>query len=119
MVHLLASWLMLAVVVWLTAAVVPGIEVRGAGGALVTAAVFGILNALIGWFIFAVLGIASLGLGFLLAFVTRWVVNALLLLMTSKLTDKLVVRGFGSAFLGALAMSAIGTLLELMLRRWT
>ncbi|HEY3450188.1 MAG TPA: phage holin family protein [Myxococcales bacterium] len=114
---LLLSWMVLTVAVLVAAAVVPGFKVRGAGGALIAAAIFGVLNWLVGWIIFVALGIATLGLGFLLAFLTRWVVSAIVLKMTSGLTDKLTIRGFGSALVAALVMSGVGTLGEYLLRR--
>lgn len=113
---LLLSWVVLTVAVLVAAAVVPGFKVRGLGGAVVAAAVFGVLNALIGWVLFVALGLATLGLGFVLAFVTRWVVNAVVLKMTTGLTDKLTIRSFGTALLAALVMSGVGTLGEYLLR---
>lgn len=114
---LLLSWLILSVAVWVTAAVLPGITVRSFGGAIWAAAIFGVLNALLGWLLFTVFTVATLGLAWLLAFLTRWVINAILLLLTGKLTDALEVRSFGSALLGALVMSATGTFLQWLLLR--
>ena len=113
---ILLSWIILSVSVWVAAKVVPGVEVRGVGGAVMVAAIFGLLNWAIGWLLFGILGVATLGLGFLLAFLTRWVVNALLLKLTDALTDKLTIRGFGPAFLAGLVMSALGTLGQWLLR---
>jgi len=114
---LFASWLILSVAVWLTAAILPGFEVRGFWGAVKVAAVFGLLNWLIGWFIFFVIGVGTLGLGFLLAFLTRWLVSAILLKVTDALSSSLKIASFGRAFLGALLMSGIGTLGEFALRK--
>jgi putative membrane protein len=114
---LLLSWLILSVAVWVTAALLPGITVRSVGGAIWAAAVFGVLNALLGWLLFAVFTVATLGLAWLLAFLTRWLINALLLLLTARLTDALEVRSFGSALVGALVMSATGTFLQWLLLR--
>jgi putative membrane protein len=102
------------VVVLITAAIVPGFVVRGLGGALLTAALFGVLNVLIGWFFFVLIGIGTLGLGFLLAFVTRWLVDAIVLKIVDGITDRLTIRSFGAAFLAALVMSGLGTLGELL-----
>ena len=110
--EILLSWFVLAFAVWLTAILLPGFEVRGFGGALVVAAVFGVLNWLLGWLIFVVIGIGTLGLGFLLAFVTRWLVTAILLKVTDALLTTLTIRSFGVAFVGGLIMSALGTLGE-------
>ncbi|NMB74164.1 MAG: phage holin family protein [Myxococcales bacterium] len=109
---LLLNWLMLSVVIYLTTLLVPGIKVRGFWGAVVAAAIYGVLNTLIGWLIFTVIAVATLGLGLLLAFITRWIVNAILLKVTDALTDRLSVQGAGAALLGAAVMSALGTLAQ-------
>jgi putative membrane protein len=114
---LLLSWLILSVAVYLTAALLPGITVRSFTGAMWAAAIFGVLNALLGWLFFTVFTIATLGLAWLLAFFTRWVINAIMLMLTSKLTDALEVKSFGSALVGALVMSVIGTLGQWLLLR--
>ncbi len=106
--HLLVSWLILSVAVYIAAAILPGVKVRGVGGAILTAAIFGLLNFFIGWLFFTVIGLATLGLGFILAFLTRWVVDAILLKITDAFTDALTVRGFGTALLAALIMAVVG-----------
>jgi len=111
------AWLILAFSVWLTAAILPGMKVSSAGGALLVAAILGLLNVLIGWFIFLVVGIATLGIGFLLAFLTRWVVNAILLKITDAFTSRLTIRGFGTTMIAALLISLFGTLGEWLLRQ--
>ena len=57
-----------------------------------------------------VIGVGTLGIGFLLAFLTRWVVDAILLKITDAMTSRLTIKSFGWAMLAALMMSAIGTL---------
>jgi putative membrane protein len=106
---LLLSWLVMSVAFWLTAQLLPGFEVKGYKGALWVAAIFGVINWLIGWLLFFLLGIASLGIGFLLAFITRWIVNAILLKLTDALSANLKVRDFPTALLGALLLSLFGT----------
>jgi putative membrane protein len=113
---LLLSWLILSFAVWLTAVVLPGFHVRGFASAVLVAAIFGVLNFLLGALLFAVFTIATLGLAWLLAFITRWIINAILLMLTDLLTDHLEIDGFGWALGGALMMSAIGTLGELLVR---
>lgn len=114
--RMLLSWLVLTISVWVTAAILPGFRVNGFGGAIRAAAIFGILNWLLGRFIFVVLGIATLGIGFLLAFLTRWLVMALLLKFTDALSSSFKIKSFGTAILGALLMSGIGTLAEYGIR---
>jgi putative membrane protein len=106
---LLLSWLVMSVAFWLTSQLLPGFEVKGYKGALWVAAIFGVINWLIGWLLFFLLGIASLGIGFLLAFITRWIVNAILLKLTDALSSNLKVRDFPTALLGALLLSLFGT----------
>ena len=103
--------------IWLTAVILPGIKLKGFVGAIVASAIFGILNWAIGWLIFIAIGVGTLGIGFLLAFLTRWVVTAILLKMTGALTDRLKVKNFGWALGGALLMAVIGTGAEILLLR--
>ena len=70
---------------------------QGLGGAILTAAIIGVVNWLIGWLLFALIGIATLGLGFLLAFVTRWIVDAIVLKIADAMTERLTIDGFGWA----------------------
>ncbi len=110
MTNTLITWLILSASVWIAAAVLPGMRVSGLGGALWAGAIFGLLNLLVGWLLFGILGIATLGLGFLLAFLTRFVVDAILLKITDVMTRKLTVTGMGTLLLAALIMSGVGTL---------
>ena len=112
MTHFLLTWLILAIAVWLTAAVLPGFKVNGFWGAIKAAAVFGTLNWLLGWVIFVALGIVTLGIGFLLAFITRWIVMAVILSLSDKLSSSIKINGFGTALLGALLMTVLGSLVE-------
>jgi putative membrane protein len=113
---LLLSWLILSLAVWVTAVVLPGFHVRSFGSAIAVAAIFGILNFLLGWLFFVVFTIATLGLAWLFAFITRWIINAILLVITDKMTDGLKIDGFGWALGGALMMSVLGTVGEFIVR---
>jgi putative membrane protein len=102
--------------VWVTATVLPGFHVKSFGSAIVVAAIFGLLNFLLGWLFFVVFTIATLGLAWLLAFITRWIINAIMLKITDAVTDRLTIDSFAWALGGALMMSAIGTLGEWLIR---
>lgn len=118
---MLSSWLVCSLALWLTSRLVPGFTLKGVGGALKVAALFGILNWAIGWIIYGVIGVASLGLGFVFAFITRILVNAILLKITDAMMESLKITGFGPAVLGAFSMSVIGSVVDLLLRhhgRW-
>lgn len=113
---LLLSWLILAVAVWITAAVLPGVHIRGFSSAIIVAALFGVLNFFLGWLFFTVFAIGTLGLAILFAFITRWIIDAIILKIVDALTDRIRIDGFGWALGAALMMSAIGTLGEWAVR---
>ena len=113
---LLLSWLVLAVSVWVATALVSGVRVRGGVGSyLMVAALFGLLNLFLGKLLFLFIGVGTLGLGFLFAFITRWVVDAVMLKVTNALSDRLEVRSFGAALFAALIMSGVGVAAEWLL----
>lgn len=114
--NLLLSWLIVSFAVWVAAALLPGIHVRNFKSALIVAAVYGLLNLLLGWLLFTVFTVVTLGIAWLLAFVTRWIINALLLMLTDRLTDHLKVDSFGWALAGALVIAVVGTLGQWLLR---
>jgi len=111
-VHFLLTWLILAIAVWLTAAILPGFKVGGFWGAIKAAAVIGTLNFLLGWLIFVVFGVVTLGIGFLLASLTRWIVLAVILKLSDNLSSSIKIDGFGTALIGALLMTVLGSLVE-------
>jgi putative membrane protein len=104
---LLVSWLGLSFGLWLTALLVPGFKIEGVKGALVVGAVFGLLHWAIGWLIFTVIGIGTLFLGFVFAFLTRWVVTAIVLKMADALTESLSIDSFRTALVGSAVLSVL------------
>lgn len=114
---LLITWFISAVAVWLTAQVVPGFTVTGGvKGALISAAVIGLLNALIGWLVWLVLGVGTLGIAWLLGFITQFVVMAIVILFAEKLIASLKVNGFGTAFIGSIIITMVSAVLTRILR---
>ncbi len=113
---LLIAWLVAALIFMVTAAIIPGISLRSFGGALWVSLLFGLLNVTIGWVLFVVIGLGTLGVGFIFAFVTRWVVDAIVLQLIGAASKSLEVASFGKAFLAALVMSGLGTIAEMLLR---
>jgi putative membrane protein len=113
--RLILSWLILSVAVWATAAVLPGFRVKDFKSAVIVAALFGLLNFVLGWLLFAVFTVATLGLAWLFGFLTRWLINALLLKLTDHLTDHLTIDGMRWAFGGALMISIIATVVQWLL----
>lgn len=109
MISLLLVWLFTAGGVVLAAQIIPGVKVRSFGAALAVAAVFGILNALLGWLLFIVLGIATLGIGFLLGFLTTWSVNTIVLRLTDALVEGFTIPTWGKTALTALLLAIAGS----------
>ena len=114
--NLLRSWAVLSLAVWVTAQILPGFHVKSLGSAFGIAAIFGVLNFFLGWLFFVVFAVGTLGVAVLLAFITRVIINAILLKITDAVSDALKIDSFGWAVGGALMMSAIGTVGEWLLR---
>lgn len=105
---LILRWLILSVAIMVSAHLFAGIHVDGYGSALFAALVLGILNALFRPILFVLtlpINVLTLGL-------FTFVINAMLLLMTSGITGGLVVDGFGSALFGSLIISLVSLLLS-------
>lgn len=114
---LILRWLILAIAIALTAWLMPGMAISGAGGQyvvnlLIVSVVFGLINAIIRPIVMILtcpLVILTLGLFTL-------VINALMLSLTDWLLPSiLTVDGFWTTFFAALIISIISGLLGLFL----
>lgn len=115
---LLVSWVALTLAFWVASLLLPGFKVKGGVAShFVVSAVFGTLSFFLGWALYTAIGIGTLGLGFLLSFVTRLVVATILLIATDKLSSRLKIDKASTAFVAALIMSVIGTGAEVVLHR--
>ncbi len=114
--NFLLEWLILSLAVWLTSMVLPGFHVKNFVSAIWVAALFGIINVLLGWLFFTVFTIFTLGIAYLLAFITRWIIDAIVLKIVDKMSDSLDIDGFRWALGGALMMSLLGTFGEWLFR---
>ena len=116
MLAFLLSWLVLSASVWATAMVLPGFTVKGFKSAIWVAAVYGLLDWALGRVFFHLISLGTLGLGYLLTFLTRWLVKAVLLKLTDWLSTALTIRSFGTAIVGALVMTVVQMVGEAALR---
>jgi putative membrane protein len=109
MLHIIVLWLVSALALWLVARIVPGIEVRDFGAALLATVVIAVVNAVIG----PVLRFFAWPLTVLTLGLFKLVINAVLLKLASLFSPGFRVRGFLDAIVGALLL----TVLEYVLRR--
>ena len=99
---------MSALALWLVARIVPGIEVRDFGAALIATLVIAIVDAVIGpvlRFLAWPLTVLTLGL-------FRLVINALLLMLAAMFTPGFRVRGFLNAIIGSIVLTVLNFLLH-------
>jgi len=111
---LLVAWLVIAVAIAITAAIVPSVEIDGGVLALLgVALLFGLVNAVIG----PVLRFLSLPLNAITFGFFAIVVNGLLLALTAGLSSNLEVGGFLGAIVAACLISLLSTLMSFALVR--
>jgi putative membrane protein len=110
---LLIRWLVLAVAVWVTTALVSGIDVNGGAGTyLLVAIVLASVNAVLG----TILRLLTFPLIVLTLGIFSLVINALMLMVTDSLMDSFDVDGFGPALLGAVIIAGVTLVLDLVLQ---
>ena len=103
MLHILAVWLVSALALWLVARIVPGIEVRDFGAALIATVVIAVVNAVIG----PILRFIAWPLTFLTLGLFTLVIDAILLKLASMFSPGFRVRGFLNALVGAILLTII------------
>jgi putative membrane protein len=101
---LLVRWAALAISFWVATAVIPGIDVKGGLTTyLWVALLFGLLNATLGSLLkLLTLPAVILTLGLFLV-----VVNAAMLMLVARWSDKLDINSFWSAIFAAIIISVI------------
>ena len=106
MTALLIGWLATAIGLGFATLLVSGIKAKNVLAFVIAAIVLGIINAFLRpalWFLTAPLSVLTFGLFAL-------VINALMIMLAAALVPNFEVKGFGSAFLGAIIMALIGVL---------
>ena len=104
MIALLITWLSTVIGLGFATLIIPGIKANNFFAFLIAATVLGLINAFIRpalWFLTAPLSVLTFGLFAL-------VINALMIMLAATLVPNFEVKGFGSAFLGAVIMALIG-----------
>jgi uncharacterized membrane protein YvlD (DUF360 family) len=108
---LLVSWFATGVALMVAAWLLPGVDIKSFGGALVVAVIVAALNAVIPPVLAALRLPLTLVLGFLLVLVA----DALILQLTDRVTDGvLTVDNFGWALLASLIVAAVSVVLAVI-----
>lgn len=106
MTALFIAWLATVIGLGFATLIVPGIQAKNFLAFLIAATVLGLINAVIRpalWFLTAPLSVLTFGIFAL-------VINALMIMLAAALVPNFEVKGFGSAFLGAIIMAIVGVL---------
>lgn len=110
--RLLLNWALSALSVWVVAKLVPGISVSGPTAALIAALAIGFINATLG----LALKVLTFPLTLLTLGVFWFVINAAMLKLASVLVPGFEVHGFLAAFLGAIGLSLVSSILHSLFR---
>ncbi|RYY86948.1 MAG: phage holin family protein [Chitinophagaceae bacterium] len=97
-----------AVLFWL-ARILPAVRVRNYGTAVLVALLVAFLNATVGFLLRFPLNLVTL---FLLEFLVRLLVTALMIKVAGALISGFAVRGFRTALLMALVMAVLGSVVQ-------
>jgi putative membrane protein len=106
---LLIRWAVLAFSMWIATLIVPGITVDGGVGTyLWVALLFGLINSVFG----SIIKVLTFPVSIVTFGLFLFVVNAAMLSLTARWSEKLEVTGFWSALLASLIISVITTLFK-------
>ncbi len=109
LVHWIVNWLLSALALWLVAQIIPGIQIRSFGTALVATVILALVDITIG----PILRFIAFPITFLTLGLFEWVLKAVLLKLASIFTPGFRIDGFLNALLGSLVL----TVLDIVLRR--
>ncbi len=104
-------WAATALAIGVAAQVLPGIQVDGAWAAIVAALLLGLVNATLR----PILLLLTLPLTVITLGLFALVVNGAMLALVASVVKGVHVAGFGSAVLGALVISLVGSLITWLL----
>ena len=108
-------WAALAFSMWVATLIVPGITVHGGVGTyLWVALLFGLINSIFG----SIIKVLTFPVSILTFGLFLFIVNAAMLSLTARWSEKLDINGFWSALFASLIISAITTLFK-STKKWT
>ena len=112
LVGILLGWATATLGLWVAARLLSDVRIPTFIDAVWAGALLGVLQVLLTDFVFVLLGIGTLGLGFLLWFVTRWIAAAIVIKLAAALSGRFEVRGFFAALLTAFIVALTGSVLR-------
>lgn len=107
--NLILHLLLDAAVIFGLAYIMPQVDVRNFGTALLIAVLLGLLNFFVGWIIRFPLNLVTF---FLLTGIVRILVTAVLLKLIDRILDSFTIQGFWPALVIALVVAVAGTLID-------
>ena len=108
MLHALIRWILMSLSLLIVSYVVPGFFVTGLGVALIASLIFGFLNATLG----LILKILTFPFTILTFGLFWFVINAIILEITSTFVRGFFIRSFFSALIGAIVLTLVNMLLK-------
>jgi putative membrane protein len=108
MMHALIRWILMSLSLLIVSYVVPGFFVTGLAAALIASLIFGFLNATLG----LVLKILTFPFTILTFGLFWFVINAIILEITSTFVRGFFIRSFFSALIGAIVLTLVNMLLK-------
>jgi putative membrane protein len=105
--EILVNLIIYTVAIAISAYLIPGVAISGAGAAILTAIVLGLINALIK----PILIVLTLPVNILTLGLFTLVINALLIMLASAIVPGFQVNGFWWALLFAIILSVISAIL--------
>jgi uncharacterized membrane protein YvlD (DUF360 family) len=113
-VSILLAWSSATLGLWVASRMLDRVRLTSFGDAVWAGALLGVLQWALSGPLFVLLGIGTLGIGFLFWFLTRWVVGAWIIKITSGLSSRLQVDGFFPALLTSFIVSVTGAVLRIV-----
>ncbi|WP_128547586.1 phage holin family protein [Larkinella soli] len=107
--NLILHLLLDAAVIFGLAYIMPQVDVKSFGTALLIAVILAVLNFLVGWIVRFPLNLVTF---FLLTGLVRIIVTALLLKLIDKMMSSFTIVGFWPALLIAVAVAVVGGLVD-------
>ena len=108
LVHWIINWLLSALALWLVARIIPGMQIRSYGTALLATVVIALVDLILG----PILRFIAFPITFLTLGLFRLVINAVLLKLASLFTPGFRVDGFLAALLGSLVLAIVTAVLQ-------